>query len=127
MANKVNVTSFVKKLQRAINKPAVRLSRTVELGSFDEAVVLESVIEEELASIDQKASPIEQNKKLVYFGCPTLREVAGKMMELQAIDEPMEIFKAISSADMAAMAGIIGELTTEFMQPTVKEIEDIKK
>lgn len=126
MANKVNLASFVKKLQRVMNKPAKRLSKTVELGSFDEAVILESVIEEELVSIDEKLPPAEQDRKLVYFGCPTIREAAGKMLELQAIDDPMDIFKAISRADMAAMAKIVGELTTQAMQPTVKEIEEIK-
>ena len=126
MAEKVNLASFVKKLQRAMNKPAQRLSRTVEIGAFEEAVVLESVLEEALTSIDEQLPPLEQDRKLVYFGSPTIREAAGRLLELRAIDDPMDIFKAISRADMAAMAKIVGELTTKAMQPTVKELEEVK-
>ena len=127
MAKKtINLTEFVRKLQRQMNQPQPRFQKTITLGAFDQEIVLESISEEELENINANQPAAEQDMELVYRGSPTLREAANELMKLEAIDDPMEVFKPFKRSDINAMAKIVGELTTQAMQPTVKEIEEIK-
>ncbi len=137
--SKVNVASFVKKLQRQGNGPAVVFSAEVEIGKYGEKVILVALSEDDMEAVErlgkledcknaqQKSRLIhEQNCLAVYLGSPTLREVALELLKLEVIQIPVEVMNKFSKSDVAEMAKKVGELTLKANEPDIKEVEALK-
>lgn len=136
---KTNLSAFVRKLQKRMGEKPIRLTRTIKIKDFDEEIILESATEDDLHAVEaigdiescktaeQKAKLIaKQNEMLVYMGSPTIRELAGELMRLESIKEPMEIMASFKQADVNKMAMIVSDMTVTASQPTIEEIDAIK-
>ncbi len=136
---KVNLTSFVKKLQRQSGNAPAAVSLAVEIGKYDETVILEALSDDDVEAVERMGDPDncksdkarnklmqEQLRMIAYLGSPTIREAAVELLRLEAIKEPLEIMNKFSKSDIAAIATKVGELTAKANEPTIKEVEQLK-
>ncbi len=123
-----DMRNFVRKLQRRIGAAPQPLEKRMIVGEYEEEVLLQSVpaevIEQAAKRSDEAA---QQNAYIVYMGCPTIRGLAGQLVEMGSLDEPMKVMDLFKPKDVEKMARTVVELFNEFNAPTVREVDAVKK
>lgn len=123
----ISAEEFAKQLQRQLGRQRPRIRKTVLLKDYGKELVLEALTEEEMMGIIHTHETDEAvARAIAYQGCPDLREAAGQLLELNAIKQPMEVLHGLRPADIAALSKMIVELSAEYNQPGIEEVQDIK-